>query len=327
MKLSGTIIIVTHNSSDTIGECLNSLVQNDDERFYMTIVVDNCSADNTADLIEKEYSWVRLIKSPDNGGFGDANNQGIAHAEGEWIFFLNPDAKIFPKAIASLVTQMQTDASIGITSPAVIDADGNMTLSYFPFLDFWTSAWIALGIQRVFPLSKYNGKWKFDREPRSETVEVDRVIGAAMLVNRKILQEVGDFDTRYFLFSEEEDLCFRFTSAGYKVVYHPEVISQHIGGATMQGTVALSIAAANWSRYLFLKKFRGDLVAELSRWIWIFALLIRFIGTLIIPTKNRNSSGIRMGYLESIRSLLSPGYFDRNLRPTRKNNKYSNQSN
>jgi len=326
MKISGSVVIVTHNSADTIGECLSYLAQSDEARAFLTIVVDNCSVDNTTVFIEQEFPWVRLIKSLDNGGFGAANNQGIAIAEGEWIIFLNPDASIDPISIAALVEQMQADKSIGIISPAILDAEGNITMSYFPFLNFWTSTWIAFGIQKMIPLTKSEGKWSVGTKPTDKFAEVDRVIGAVMLINRKILQEVGEFDTRYFLFSEEEDLCFRFKLAGWKVVYSPNVKSRHIGGTTMQGTVALSMAAANWSRYLFLKKFHGELVAELSRGIWILALLFRLIGILILPTKTGNLKAVRVGYLESIRSLIYPGYFDRNLRPKRQDSKNSEQS-
>jgi len=316
MNKSGTVIIVTHNSAGTISDCLESLAISDDEISFLTIVVDNCSSDETVEIVERKFSDVHLIKSPENGGFAAGNNQGIAQSYGDWIFFLNPDATITPHTITLLSQQLKLSDSIGIIAPKIMDANGKVTISYFPFLTFWTSAWIALGLQRLLPVNKADGRWNFSKNPADQTIVVDRVIGAAMMANRRAITEIGGFDRIYFLFSEEEDLCQRLNRAGWKSLYFPGAEVRHIGGASMHESRSISIAAANWSRYLYLRKFHSEGVVELSRLIWIFGLLIRLLGALIIPHRLRRN-GVVKGYILSLKSLLSPGYFDRVLRPKR----------
>lgn len=314
MAARGTVIIVTYNADEFIGACLDSLDPEAAAGKIKVVVVDNCSSDGTRELVRNKYGWVVLIESDYNGGFGAGNNLGLKEAEGEWVFFLNPDAVATAGCIEELADYLTLHPNAGCIAPAIRDGEGRRIVSYFPFTTLRTSFWWATGLNHVFPVNRTDGSWEIRRQPPDRTVEVDRVLGAAMMLPCRALQEVGGFDERFFLFSEEEDLCFRLMENGWKIIYHPEVVVQHAGSGIMKSIKPLAIAAANWSRYLYLRKNVGRFSAEISRWMWIKMIFFRYLVSLF-KRRNRIIQDYRQGYLYSIKSLLKPGYFDRILRP------------
>ncbi|HHE46280.1 MAG TPA: hypothetical protein ENL08_01080, partial [Bacteroidetes bacterium] len=159
--------------------------------------------------------------------------------------------------------------------------------------------------------------WEIRRRPPFEPVEVDRLLGAAMMMRRRALEDTGGFDERFFLFSEEEDICLRLKQAGWRIYYHPGPQIVHRGAASTDQNLPMAVAAADWSRYLFMKKHHSRLSAEVSRFIWIAAVFLRLLLVhLMSPLKGMPRAE---GYLLSLRSLLKPGYFERAVRPQRRN--------
>jgi hypothetical protein len=304
----GTAVIVTYNSAVTIDDCLRSLAGTVDAGIFKVIVVDNASSDGTADLIAKKYPWVELIRSSVNCGFAAGNNLALVHLVGDYCFFLNPDTRVGAGCSKGLMEFLDNHHDAGCVGPAVVSKDGKKTLSYFAFTGFMTSIWVALGIQKFLPLNRTGKRIELRRKPPNKVVEVDRLLGAAMMIRNEILAKVKGFDERFFLYSEEEDFCRQIQNAGWKIYYTPWYFIIHSGSASSSQTTALSIAAANWSRYVLLRKHCSRVTAELSRIIWILTLSIRFL--FAVPKSNN-----RKGYKLSIKSLLKPGYFDSELRP------------
>ena len=309
-----TVIIVTYNSYDTIVKCLDALEASAKSGYLKVVLVDNDSTDGTVEIINQNFPWVNLIESEYNGGFAAGNNLAMPQLEGDYCFFLNPDARVGPYCCSKLVEFLDNHPDVGCAGPAVLaDRDNRNTLSYHAFTSLFTSLWSAAGINRILPLNRTAGHWEIRRTPPVKAVEVDRLLGAAMMIRRKAIEDIGMFDERFFLYSEEEDVCLRLQRSGWKVYYFPKVYIIHVGAACTEHSIPISIAAANWSRYLFLRKHRLRLSAELSRLFWIPALSLRYFfafGRGSVAAKAQKE-----GYRLSLKSLLKPGFFDKEIRP------------
>lgn len=315
MPVSGTVVIVTYNALKIIARCLDSLKKDVESGYAKVVIVDNASTDGTAEYIATEFPWVKLVRNKCNGGFGAGNNSSREYLEGDWCFFLNPDAKINKGCLKILAEFLESNPKAGCIGPAILDQEGKRGLSYFPFTTLLTSIWSAVGLNRVLPFNRTNGRLEVRKTPPVESVIVDRVLGAAMMVPSRLFEQVDGYDERFFLYSEEEDLCLRIWKSGYKVVYLPAAETVHIGGDTTRQMKPLSTASANWSRYLFMRKHHSALEAEISRWVWLAAIAVRYIITLVAVWKKGRRDILR-GYGFSILSLLSRDYFEKNIRPS-----------
>jgi GT2 family glycosyltransferase len=140
---------------------------------------------------------------------------------------------------------------------------------------------------------------------------VDRVLGAAFLMRRSLFEAIGGFDERFFLYSEEEDLCLRVNLSGYQVVFNPDAAVIHLGGRSAHPSSTLSIASAAWSRQYFLRKHYSAPGVFFSAVVWTVALSARLVAAAVTF---RGAKRIR-GYYRAIRSLLSSEYYQNRVRP------------
>ena len=304
------VVIVTFNSADVIAKCLASLESDVECGLAEVVVVDNVSTDATCEIVDS-FHWVHLIRSQSNNGFGAGNNQGAAGASADYLFFLNPDSIVKEDVIRSLMGLMDSNSSIACCGPAIQNERGEIELSSFRFTTPLTSVWIALGLQRLAPLNRINGRLGIGSRPPSTTCDVDRVLGAAMMMRRKLFEDEGGFDENFFLYSEEEDLCLRLNLHGGKTVYHPHAVVFHIGAHSTGEGSSLAMASSVWSRQFFLKKHYGRIPAAASRVVWIFSLACKYLLSLLLSTfKSR-----RRAYRDALYSLLSDNYYQRRIRP------------
>jgi hypothetical protein len=312
-SISWSAIIVTYNSARDIVSCLESLRSQRGVSAGQIVVVDNASSDLTTELVASQFPDVALIRNSFNAGFGVGCNIGLAHTNSEYCFIINPDTVAEPDCVRELVSYMESQPETACIGPAVVNDEGRLDVSSFAFTNLWLSLWGAVGGIRLLPFNRVNNKWVILRRPPPQTTEVDRLLGAAMMIKCIAWKKVGGFDERFFLYSEEEDLCFRLREAGGRIVYYPDVRVIHHGGGSSGVHNPRTVAAATWSRYLYLKKHRSFWEAGLSRWVWILGLVARYIGAGLLTLFGAHDH--RAGYREALRSLLSPGYFDSHLRP------------
>ena len=186
-----SIVIVTYQSRDTIASSLSALALAQENGLIECIVVDNHSLDGTAEFVREQFPWVHVTKNEANVGFARACNQGAAIGANRYVLFLNPDASIESAAIERLLTFMESTPDAGIAGPALWESGGGVQAAG----DFPTPSLIvgtALGRRGVRNRTIHPG------EPAFRT---DWVCGAVMLVRRTMLQELGSFDPRFFLYS------------------------------------------------------------------------------------------------------------------------------
>ena len=237
-----SIIIVSWNVRDLLKKCLASIFRFAPDFAFEVIVVDNASADGTVEMARADYPNVRLIANKKNLGFAKANNQGIAQAKGEYVLLLNPDTEFIEDALSACVAKMGSDKTIGVLGCQLLNSDKTIQPSVRAFPRVRDIIVILLKLHKLFPslLNKYLAK-DFDymeSNPHSNPLpfrerglyEVDQVMGAFFLVRRKVFDQIGLLDEKFFIWFEEVDFCRRAKQAGWNVAYYPGARIIHHGG-------------------------------------------------------------------------------------------------
>lgn len=216
-----SVIIVSYNTREMTLDCLRTLDRALEGLDAETIVVDNDSRDGSADAIRAQCPSVRVIESPSNDGFGAANNRGMRAACGAFFLLLNSDAFPEPGSIAELIRFLRENPKAGVVGPRTLHKDGSLQISCYRFTTP-LHAW-----QENLWLSRGYGDWAHD-----SVREIDFAIGACLLVRREVFEQVGGFDERFFMYSEEADWQRRIWKAGWKIVFVPSARVTHLGGAS-----------------------------------------------------------------------------------------------
>ena len=224
MRLS--ILIVNWNTKELVRKCLNSVLENPPAGDFEAVVVDNNSSDGSKEILQKEFGsekQVKLIFSDKNLGFAAGNNLAYKYSSGDYILLLNPDTEVGAGALGELVNYLDGKPDVGIAGPKLLNPDGSLQPSVRRFPDLWSSMLVFSGLHRIFRPKRY----LMDGFDCAREQEVDQVMGAALMTRRKIVERVGLFDEKFFLWYEEVDFCKRVKRVSYKVMYYPEVEITH----------------------------------------------------------------------------------------------------
>jgi GT2 family glycosyltransferase len=260
-----SVITVTHQSAQYIEEQVFSVVSGALKLSIEQIVVDNASSDGTLRIIEGlSHVLAKVIQNETNVGFSAANNQGLEHAKGRYILFLNPDMRIKEGSLDSLVEWMDRHLEVGIASCQLVDVLGRPLIMSYP------RKLPVLGreILWLLRLDFLNSKSKVEIGSREQ--EVEMVKGAFMLVRRKLIQKLGfAFDPRYFLLYEDTDLCREAKRLGYKIYFHPQI--QCVDFNSRSFAMKKGVWIYRCFSQSMLKYFRKW--EPWYRWIWLLLLI------------------------------------------------------
>lgn len=231
-----SIVVVNYNAADQLKRCLSSIYANAEGVALEAIVVDNASSDGSADMVAARFPQARLIRNTANLGYTRANNAGIAAARGELVLLLNNDTEILPGALAGLVAFLREHASVGAAAPRLLNGDLTLQASVRSFATALTP---LLGrrspLTRLFPGNRFSRRYLLhvDRD-LARPSEVDVASTACLMVRKRALEEIGGFDTDFFCYWSDADLCARLKKLGWGVVWVPTlrvVHDEHNGGA------------------------------------------------------------------------------------------------
>ncbi len=268
-----SVITVTWNSKDLIGQQIASVKRGCQKYTCEEIVVDNASPDGTARFVREEYHDVTIIANEKNQGFGAANNQGVAVATGEWLLFLNPDMRVLPNSLDVMIHWMKQHPQVGIASIKLVDEHGKINHDAMPrrFPRLWEQLALILKIPHVFPhlLDRYH---MIDIDPEKEQT-VDSVRGSFFFMRRELVQKLGSaFDPRYFIWYEEVDACREAKRLGYEVVYTPIISAVDYVGQSFKQRTTL------WKQ----KQFTRSMLTYFQKWEpwyqWMWIALLRPVG-------------------------------------------------
>lgn len=213
----------------TLG-CLRALFSATRDVSLEVAVVDNASSDGSVAAIADQFPTVRVTANDRNLGFGAANNQAMQTARGKYLLLLNSDAFVEPGAVAAMASYLDGHPNVALVGPRLVNRDGSLQVSCFPFpspLRCWVeNLWISKALPNQPLVGDYRG-WPHDRER-----DVAWVIGACLLVRREAYEQVGGFDERFFMYSEEADWQRRMRDAGWKIAFTPAARVMHLGGVS-----------------------------------------------------------------------------------------------
>ncbi len=217
------VVIANWNLRKDLLECLNSLYETDYPRMHV-IVVDNNSTDNSVACVERQFPQAQLIKRSENGGYAAALNDGIragAFLDPDFYLILNNDTLVPSDTLGKLVDVILSDNRIAIAAPKIIYKDHPERI-------------FSLGdrLHPWLPLPVRVGRKAIDRSSYSKTLEFDYLFGCALLIRTESLIEVGLFDTSFFMYYEDADICRRMRDAGWKNV--------RVGSATICHKASMS---------------------------------------------------------------------------------------
>lgn len=232
VSLELSVIMVSFETRDLLRESLKVLGTDPPGCSHEIIVVDNASSDGSADMVEREFPKVRLVRSGGNVGFGRGNNQALRMASGEFVLLLNPDARVGREGIDRMMACLRSQPEIGILGPRMVYPDGRLQPSVFRFHSAWREIFIALRLHRLLP-KRLRGRLLLERHfGFDETLRVDWLGGSCMLVRRRVFEDIGLLTEATFHGNEDWDLCWRAAQAGWGTVFFHEVSVAHVSGAS-----------------------------------------------------------------------------------------------
>lgn len=278
-----SIITVSWNVWDLLRACLTSLERasaaTEDPRIrilhprpgnhrvlrFEVVLVDAASADITPDAVPALFPWVRLLAPGHNVGFSLGNNIGARASQGAVLFFLNPDTLATADAIMALYEALQASPHTGAAGPRLITGDGQIQESRrrfpHPVTGFLESTWLG----RAWPGNPWQAGYRCRSWPADFTYHVDWLEGAALMIRRDAFAEVSGFDTQFFMYCEELDLCRRLQLAGWRILYCADAHIIHFGGRSSEQVPAQTHIIFNTSKILYYRKYFGMVWAELMR--------------------------------------------------------------
>jgi len=241
MELS--VIIVSFNTRELLKKCLASI------KNAEIIVVDNASQDGSVEMVKKEFPAVKLIVNQKNLGFAKANNQALRQSQGDYFLLLNPDTQVKAGAIDKLLDFASSHPESGIIGPTLLNSNGSIQPSVYHFPSLWRAI-------KEYWLGQKDAYEKY-AITTSEAVVVDAVVGAVMLIPKKVVDKIGLLNEQFFMYFEDLDYCRRVNQAGLKVYYLPkaEVVHHHGQSTVKVGSLAYHYLSESSKIYNGLLKY------------------------------------------------------------------------
>jgi len=277
-----SIIVVSYNTQSLLRDCIQSILAECERlpagRTAEILVVDNASDDGSPEMVEREFagslSPVKLIRSQINLGFAAANNLAMEAARGRYLVLLNSDALFKSGTLRLAMQHMDANTTVGVGGARLVGPNGEWQPSARAFPTLWHAFVVLSGLASRYPKSRIFGA--FDRTWASADfqADVDWVPGAFSIMRREALVKTGLFDPKFFLYSEEVDLCRRMKAKGFRVLYWPDVVVTHIGGESSRQLTTLKFSDSEsqvvlWrmrSTLLYFRKHHGIRVWGI-RWL------------------------------------------------------------
>jgi N-acetylglucosaminyl-diphospho-decaprenol L-rhamnosyltransferase len=271
-------ILVNYNAGGELALALESIRRELGTRRWEAVVVDNASIDGSDAIAERCGPPVRVIRNTDNVGFGRAVNQALAASTAPVVLIMNPDCQLVAGALTTLEAELLSHATCAIVGPRILDPDGEEQGSARGDPDMLTGLFgRASTLRRVMPwlsVSRRNVILAGAGTTDTSTV-VQWLSGACMLAQREALSAVHGFDSRYFLYWEDADLCRRLRQHGYEVRYVPGATAVHRVGHSSRTARPASIRAFHESAYVYYATHVAPGAYNPKRWMARLLLMLR----------------------------------------------------
>ena len=292
------IIVVSTNEAKWLRPCLTSIFEHRGACSLDVVVADNESTDGTGDLVATEFPEARVVRCT-NRGFAHANNRGLMTCDARFALFLNPDTEILEGTFEELVGALDARPTVGLAGVRQVTADGELYPTIRRFPNAMRALGEAVGSERFPFRASWMGERELDFTLYDREVDCDWTSGSFMIARREALESAGFMDERFFIYSEEPDLCLRMKKAGWDVKHLPQMtILHHAGKAGRNPKVAAqeTFARKQLMRKHFSPQHRVAYTAALG-----LGLLVRAVA----PSRETGqSSGRRVAARAGLRVLL-----------------------
>ena len=272
------IVVVCWNDRAKITVALDSVFAlpevRAEPRLVNVVVSDNGSTDGSREFLRERYPGrLQMVENGANLGFAAACNRAFDATSAPYIFLLNPDAELRAGAIAAMLAFLDAHPRCGIAGSRILNYDGTVQQSVGEF-DTWAGAFLRSSAWGDWPFfARFaNGAalrgWHYDSERR-----IDLAIGAALAIRRTLIDQIGPFDERFFLYHEEVDFAKRAAEAGWEIWFVPSSEAVHEGQGSAKGQYSVERRKQTSRRKYWIKHH--------GRW-WFYALNAALIGRYLV---------------------------------------------
>jgi len=288
------VVIVSFRCEELLRDCLLTLRDHPPDRPMAVHVVDNASGDGTAEMVEREFSEVRLTRNPTNIGFGAASNLGIRGGDAPQVLVLNPDTRVTEGALELLCELLDARPELGMAGPRLERDDGSFDHAAkrsFPTAVGALAHFTGLG--RAAGAGSRLAQYRAPELDERQAGAVEAVNGAFMLIRRSALDEVGLFDEGYWMYMEDLDLNYRLARAGWITFYEPAATVIHVKAGTSGEVRNLRLNRAfHYGMYRFYRKHYAPERNPLVNAAVYAGIAIKFAGSaLAAPFRRRLRTG------------------------------------
>ena len=317
-----SVIILNWNTRQLLKECLETLTQQQTATpgiVVQLLVVDNASEDGSRDMVQTLFPHVMLHVNSTNIGFGAGNNAALPAACGRYVLFLNSDTRVMEDALAKMVAYGDAHPDIGILGPKLLNGDGSLQYSCRRYPQLLTGFFRNTPLGRLFPQNKFTTDYLMQDWDHATPRDVDWVSGAALMIRRELLEQIGSFDPDYYMYCEDVDLCWRANHAPYqgptqtsvqradytnqqtargtenqtqnapepissshwRVTYLPDAVIYHFIGKSSDQVPTRMTYEFHRSQYIFYKKHYAARTPWLLRPIILPGIMLRATGQIL----------------------------------------------
>ncbi|OGC38836.1 hypothetical protein A3K42_01185 [candidate division WWE3 bacterium RBG_13_37_7] len=260
-----SFIIVNYKTPVLLERCVENLLNIWPNKEI--IVVDNDSQDDSVSLVKKRFGRnkeITLIEEPNNG-ISAGYNKGLEKATGDYYCYLGTDAFPSREAVEKLISYMEADENkdIGIVTPMLVLSDGSMDWdAHRGFSTPWSSFTHFAGLNLLFPKSKIFNQYFQGYKDFTKPHEIDVCISHFMLMRKEVIEKIGKWDEKFWVYGEDLDICYRTKKAGFKIMYLPDIKVLHFKGATVGRKYSKEVeGAANISQSIKNRLTKGTVIA------------------------------------------------------------------
>ncbi len=269
-----SILVVAWNVKALVYDCLKSVYDQTQGVSFEVIYVDNASKDGSVDMVRKEFPSARIIENQENKGFIKANNQAIEVARGRYVLLLNSDTIVLDNAIAKTVQFADAQPEAAVVGCRVLNRDRTLQRTCFMYPSLLNGFLYGSYLYKVFPGSRFFGRERMTWWDFNEVREVQTICGCYSLVRTAAIQQVGVMDETYFVYGDDPDWCYRFTKAGWKVLFTPSAQIIHLGGQNTSHMARQFRLQLEGSKLIFMRLHRPRWAFPIARlWTAMFFLL------------------------------------------------------
>lgn len=283
-----SVIILNWNTRALLQDCLASLVRQPGDIEFEIIVADNASEDGSREMVMSQFERVKLVVNSSNIGFGAGNNAALPAASGRYILFLNSDTVVVDGALTRLVQYADAAPDIGVLGPKLLNRDGSLQYSCRRYPNLGAGFFRSTPLGRLFPNNRFTSDYLMQHWDHSTPRDVDWVSGAALMIRRTLVDQIGAFDESYYMYCEDVDLCWRANHAPlpddperrWRVVYLPDAVIYHFIGKSSDQAPTRMTYEFHRSQYLFYKKHYAAGMPLIVRPIIPVGIAMRAIGQM-----------------------------------------------